>query len=207
VHCTKIRLLMSLQGQNRKSKSAPALSASTPTADIDHKATVDLPDGQISELRVRPVQSLCKNILLNPSGKSLLQIRPSRLDKRGVGHRHERWAGCGGRFSCLTTNGNDINGYISQHGGWVTSFPGSREITFDALPGSALPDQLTALGYTVVPTGTSERILPHQIVERFGRRADGELELLTEGSTKSVAEVRQHAGIVKVRLYAIDMPP
>src|ERR1700733_14916250 len=38
-----------------------------------------------------------KNISLNPSGKSLLELRASRLDKRGVGHRHERWAGCGGR--------------------------------------------------------------------------------------------------------------
>jgi hypothetical protein len=39
-----------------------------------------------------------KNISLNPPGKSHLRLRASRLDKRGVGHRHERWAGCGGRF-------------------------------------------------------------------------------------------------------------
>ena len=39
-----------------------------------------------------------KNISLNPPGKSHLRLRASRLDKRGVGHRHERWAVCGGRF-------------------------------------------------------------------------------------------------------------
>jgi hypothetical protein len=40
-----------------------------------------------------------KNISLVPSGKSppLVLATPSR--ERGVGHRHERWAGCGGRGS------------------------------------------------------------------------------------------------------------
>jgi hypothetical protein len=32
------------------------------------------------------------------------------------------------------------------------------------------------------------------------RRADGELEPVTEGSTKQVVEIRTHAGIVKTRL-------
>jgi hypothetical protein len=36
--------------------------------------------------------------------------------------------------------------------------------------------------------------LPYQIVERFVRRADGELEPVTEGSTKQVVETRTHAG-------------
>src|ERR1700733_10740595 len=45
-----------------------------------------------------PSSPVRKNISLSPSGKSSLEPRASRLDKRGVGHRHERWAGCGGRF-------------------------------------------------------------------------------------------------------------
>jgi hypothetical protein len=53
---------------------------------------------------------------------------------------------------------DDINAFISQHGGWTTSVPGSHEITFDALVGSALPEQLAAMGYSVVMTGTSERV-------------------------------------------------
>jgi hypothetical protein len=40
---------------------------------------------------------------------------------------------------------------------------------------------------SLIATGDGERILPHQIVERFTGRADGELEPLT-GSTKPVAE-------------------
>jgi hypothetical protein len=49
---------------------------------------------------------------------------------------------------------DDINAFISQHGAWLTSVRGSHEVTFDALVGSPLPAQLTALGYDVVKTGT-----------------------------------------------------
>jgi hypothetical protein len=42
-----------------------------------------------------------------------------------------------------------------------------------------------------------ERILPTAIVERFTVRADGELEPLTEGSTKPIAQTVRHAGISK----------
>ena len=100
---------------------------------------------------------------------------------------------------------NDLNAFISARGGWMTSIPGAHEVTFDALPGSPLPDQLAALGYDVTLIGTTERILPHQIVERFTRRADGELEPLAAGSTVPVAETRTHAGIVKTRHYKSDL--
>jgi hypothetical protein len=43
-------------------------------------------------------------------------------------------------------------------------------------------------------------------MEIIVRRADGELEPLTEGLTKPVAETRTHAGIVKTRRYSFDMP-
>jgi hypothetical protein len=48
---------------------------------------------------------LCKNISLHPSGKSSLQIRAIPPHKRGVGHRHERGVGCGGRGSVLRATG------------------------------------------------------------------------------------------------------
>ena len=51
----------------------------------------------------------------------------------------------------------------------------------------------------------SERTLPHQIVQRFVRRADGELEPVTAES-KPIAETRTHAGIAKVKQYAFEMP-
>jgi hypothetical protein len=58
-----------------------------------------------------------------------------------------------------------------------------------AVPGSALPDDLRGLGYDVITAGDGERVLPHQIIERFSRRADGELEPFTEGSSKPVSVV------------------
>ena len=70
----------------------------------------------------------------------------------------------------------------------------------------SLPNNHRGLGYDVREIGDGERILPHRIVERFTRRADGELEPLTAESTKPIAETRTHAGIVKVRRYGFDMP-
>jgi hypothetical protein len=61
-------------------------------------------------------------------------------------------------------------------------------------------------GHDVREIGDGERILPHQIVQRFVRRADGKLEPVTEGSTKPIAETRTHAGIVKVKRYGFDIP-
>jgi hypothetical protein len=58
----------------------------------------------------------------------------------------------------------DINTYISKRG---ASVPGARELRFDALVRSPLPDQLAALGYDVVKTGTTERILAHAVAQRF----------------------------------------
>jgi hypothetical protein len=65
---------------------------------------------------------------------------------------------------------------------------------------------LRKLGYDVTEIDEGERILPAAIIERFVARADGELELLTAGSTRPIAETRTHAGICKVKRYAFDMP-
>ena len=59
------------------------------------------------------------------------------------------------------------------------------------------------MGYRVVQAGEGERIVAHTIVERFTRKANGELELLTPGSTAKVAEVRTHAGIVPVLKFEV----
>jgi hypothetical protein len=76
----------------------------------------------------------------------------------------------------------------------------------ECLPGSTLPDDVRTLGHQVREAGDGERILATAITEQFTRRADGELEPLTEGSTKPIAETRTHAGICKVRRYAFDKP-
>jgi hypothetical protein len=60
---------------------------------------------------------VCKNISLHPSGKSSLQIRPIPPHQRGVGHRHERGEGCGGRGSVLRAMGSQggFFGSVSDH--------------------------------------------------------------------------------------------
>jgi hypothetical protein len=71
------------------------------------------------------------------------------------------------------------------------------------LPGSSLPVELQAQGYDLVASGDAERIVPTAITERFCIGADGELELLTSGSTRAVAYAVTHAGIVTVRRYGL----
>jgi hypothetical protein len=48
------------------------------------------PDGQITKNLSSPSE---ENIPLRRHPKSPLQLAPSRPEKRGVGHRHERWGG------------------------------------------------------------------------------------------------------------------
>lgn len=101
----------------------------------------------------------------------------------------------------------EINAFVTASGmAWLTSIPGGAEVTMECLPDSRVPDDLRALGHDVREIGEGERILAHRIVERFTRRADGELEPVTEGSTGPIAETRTHAGIVKVRRYAFVIP-
>jgi hypothetical protein len=96
---------------------------------------------------------------------------------------------------------NDINAFISQRSGWVTSVPGSHEITFDALVGSPLPGQLTAMGYIVEKTGESQRILPHAVSQKFETSSSGALIPATEGSTKPMSVIVTNAGIAVVEQY------
>ena len=72
--------------------------------------------------------------------------------------------------------------------------------------GSPLPALLEGQGYIVEQIGETQRILPHAIVEKFVARADGELEPLTEGSTKPIAQTVTHAGIALVFQYDLRMP-
>jgi hypothetical protein len=62
-----------------------------------------------------------------------------------------------------------------------------------------------ARGYGLVATGDGERIGATAITERFCTGADGELEPLTSGSTRAVAQVVTHAGICKVKRYALSI--
>jgi hypothetical protein len=54
--------------------------------------------------------------------------------------------------------------------------------------------------------GEGQRILASAIVEKFAAGPDGALVPLTEGSTRPVASVVRHAGIVKTQRYSFDMP-
>jgi hypothetical protein len=99
-----------------------------------------------------------------------------------------------------------LNEYVTVRRGWITGVPGAVDVTIEVLPGSTLPDELRKAGYDVCQIEDGQRILPAAITERFARRADGELEPVTEGSTRPIAETRTHAGIVKVKRWAFSMP-
>jgi hypothetical protein len=92
-----------------------------------------------------------------------------------------------------------LNDWINRQGGaWLTSIPGDFEVRMECLPSSDVPQRLGDLGFQLRPEGRGERILACAIVDKFCRRADGELEPLTEGSTMPVARLVTHAGIVEV---------
>jgi len=92
----------------------------------------------------------------------------------------------------------ELNREVTAAGGWITSLPGAEAVALECLPESSLPSDLRAAGHDVREAGEGERILPLAIVQRSVRRADGELEPATVGSTRPVAETRTHAGIARV---------
>jgi hypothetical protein len=88
----------------------------------------------------------------------------------------------------------------------AASVPGARELRFDALVGSPLPAQLAALGYIVEKIGTSQRILPDAVAQKFETSSRGALVAPTEGSTKPVTVTVTNAGIAVVEQYELRMP-
>ena len=88
----------------------------------------------------------------------------------------------------------------------AASVPGARELRFEALPGSPLPDQFAALGYDVMKTGTTEGILAHPVAQRFEVSSSGALVAPTEGSTRPVSVVVTGAGLAVVEQYDLRMP-
>jgi hypothetical protein len=80
-----------------------------------------------------------------------------------------------------------------------------RELRFEALPGSPLPDQLVAMGYIVEKIGESQRILPHAVAQRFEVSSSGALIPATEGSTKPTTVTVTNAGIANVEQSGLRM--
>jgi hypothetical protein len=60
---------------------------------------------------------------------------------------------------------------------------------------------IARLGNIVVKTGTSERILPHAVAQRFETSSSDALIAATEGSTKPVTVTVTNAGIAVVEQY------
>jgi hypothetical protein len=65
-----------------------------------------------------------------------------------------------------------------------------------------LPDQLRAAGYQITEIGTTQRILPHAVEQRFVIGAGGELAAATTGSTRPISHT--YAGIVTATVF--DLP-
>ena len=109
------------------------------------------------------------------------------------------------RSSGARSSSPGLNRFVSERGGWLTSVPGAVDVMLECLPNSGLPDDVARLGYDLKPDGETTRILPAAIEERFTRNGDGTLSLLTEGSTRRLAEVRRHAGIVRTERWSFSM--
>ncbi|MBR1298543.1 hypothetical protein [Bradyrhizobium sp. AUGA SZCCT0042] len=99
-----------------------------------------------------------------------------------------------------------LNAYVTERAGWMTSIPGDPDMRFESLPGSTLPDELRAAGYEVTEIGTTQRILPHAVEQRFVVGAGGELELATAGSTRPISHVVSHAGVVITTVFDLLVP-
>lgn len=100
----------------------------------------------------------------------------------------------------------DLNRFVTERGGWLTSVPGEVEVMMECLPGSTLPGELRGMGYDVTEVGEGERILPSAIEQKFVTVPDGDLMPLATGSTRAVALTVTHAGIVRVVRYCFNMP-
>jgi hypothetical protein len=71
----------------------------------------------------------------------------------------------------------------------------ARKVTLHQWPSNS------ATPVTRSPKGPRPSATSSALVEKFVRRGDGQLEPATEGSTRPIAEVRTHAGIVKTRRF------
>jgi hypothetical protein len=98
-----------------------------------------------------------------------------------------------------------LNAFVTQRDGWLTSVPGDAEVILECLPGSGLPAELRAAGYTLRSDGQGERILGSAITEHLTLTSSGAYVPLAPGSTKAVALTRRHAGIVKVQRYSFGL--
>jgi hypothetical protein len=96
-----------------------------------------------------------------------------------------------------------LNQWVMARGGWITSIPGARTVVVEAVSATIASD-LVDLGYSPIEIEPAQRIIGTAIEERFARTSSGALEPCTEGSTRSVAEVRRHAGICPTRRWRIE---
>jgi hypothetical protein len=89
---------------------------------------------------------------------------------------------------------------------WLISVPGAPMVEMHCLETSTLPDQLRQAGYDLTDAGVGERLLANAIETRLTLTSSGGYELMTEGSTKPVASIVRHAGIVPVKRFTFSIP-
>jgi hypothetical protein len=66
---------------------------------------------------------------------------------------------------------NNINTTIRLGGGWVTSQPGIRQVRFEAVAGSSLPDVLREANHHVIEMGSHTGLRPSVVTEYRGVKA------------------------------------
>ena len=62
---------------------------------------------------------------------------------------------------------SQLERYVRDNGGWLTSAPGTKPFRVEAMHGSPLPARLQELGWQVRHLGTNTRILPAAVTETF----------------------------------------
>ena len=68
-----------------------------------------------------------------------------------------------------------------------------------------MPGELRQLGYDIINIGGGQRILAHAIEQKLTLTSSGAYEMLTEGSTKSVAQIGTYSGIARVLRYTFTL--
>ena len=94
---------------------------------------------------------------------------------------------------------------MARGAAWITSIPGDPTIILEVLPDSPLIEQLLAAGYDLREEGEGQRILPNAIEQPLTLTSSGAYEALVPGSTKAVAHVVRHAGIVRVLRFKFSI--
>jgi hypothetical protein len=94
-----------------------------------------------------------------------------------------------------------------HEGVWVTSSPGSREVSIECLPESSQwAEELKKRGFPIEWLEEGQRIVPYATRQEVTINSDGTLAPLTAGSAQAVTTIVHHPGIVATKRFSFPAP-